>query len=88
MQCSINNFISKIPFAGKLQFHPLSSVADFKGSELPLHEMFSVLHKVKTATVGYLKVEMYNYTSFKPLFSWTVPYQVRWVSLDVTVQAV
>ncbi|GFN78881.1 beta-mannosidase [Plakobranchus ocellatus] len=62
---------------GFLQFRPLSTVSDIMESELPLADAHSVLEQVRAGTSGKLKIEMYQYSSFKPLFSWDVPYQFR-----------
>ncbi|GFR86652.1 beta-mannosidase [Elysia marginata] len=63
--------------AGKLQFHPISTPEGFLKSELPCQEMYSTIYQVKTQTTGYLRVEMFEYSHFQPLFSWTVCYQLK-----------
>ncbi|KAK3731374.1 hypothetical protein RRG08_017942 [Elysia crispata] len=68
---------SRSPATGKLQFWPMSTLDSLKNSEVPKQEIYAVLHKLRMATIGYLRIEVFEYSSFQPLFSWTVPYELK-----------
>ncbi|KAH9490420.1 hypothetical protein Btru_035138 [Bulinus truncatus] len=72
---------------GSLTFQPVHHATDLgKASNTP--DYYILLKKTSSATNGNLRIDMYLYTSFKPIYSWTVSYNLTTTSESVFKKSV
>ncbi|CAL1537672.1 unnamed protein product [Lymnaea stagnalis] len=65
------------PYTGVVSFEPFNYSKEIKGSKSSTVQMSSTLDHVTTATNGFLKIEVYQYTNWEPLCSWNVSYNLK-----------
>ncbi|KAH9490411.1 hypothetical protein Btru_035125 [Bulinus truncatus] len=76
------------PVNGTITMQPMVQASDYTGSEISSKDASDYLQNAVRATAGYLKVEIYQYISLNPLFSWNVSYRLTTTAESVFQKSV
>ncbi|XP_059150316.1 beta-mannosidase-like [Physella acuta] len=76
------------PLSGALYFKPIMDQKDFSGINVPVQESNRIIQNALRMTTGNLKIDLYQYTSFQSLHSWSVNYNLKTTAESVFTKKV
>ncbi|CAL1548011.1 unnamed protein product [Lymnaea stagnalis] len=73
---------------GALSFEPMTQVSDYAASAIPTQDVSKHVQDTIRATTGNLKIDIFQYSSLKTLYSWNISYTLKSTSESVLTKKV